>query len=146
MNLGLEQVNAGAQILGVNVGLPEIDEKKLMPKLIREIQAVVDTPLQVDSSNVEALEQGLRYYNGRTIVNSVNGKEESLESILPIVKKYGSCVVGLTLDEKGIPKKAEERFEIAKRIVNRAVSYGIKPKDIFIDCLSLTVSAQQEKQ
>ncbi|WP_307721197.1 dihydropteroate synthase, partial [Clostridioides difficile] len=90
INLGLEQVNAGAQILGVNVGLPEIDEKKLMPKLIREIQAVVDTPLQVDSSNVEALEQGLRYYNGRTIVNSVNGKEESLESILPIVKKYGS--------------------------------------------------------
>lgn len=86
INLGLEQVNAGAQILGVNVGLPEIDEKKLMPKLIREIQAVVDTPLQVDSSNVEALEQGLRYYNGRTIVNSVNGKEESLESILPIVK------------------------------------------------------------
>lgn len=145
INLGLEQVNAGAQILGVNVGLPEIDEKKLMPKLIREIQAVVDTPLQVDSSNVEALEQGLRYYNGRTIVNSVNGKEESLESILPIVKKYGSCVVGLTLDEKGIPKKAEERFEIAKRIVNRAVSYGIKPKDIFIDCLSLTVSAQQEE-
>ncbi|HHY0138787.1 TPA: homocysteine S-methyltransferase family protein [Clostridioides difficile] len=145
INLGLEQVNAGAQILGVNVGLPEIDEKKLMPKLIREIQAVVDTPLQVDSSNVEALEQGLRYYNGRTIVNSVNGKEESLESILPIVKKYGSCVVGLTLDEKGIPKKAEERFEIAKRIVNRAVSCGIKPKDIFIDCLSLTVSAQQEE-
>ncbi len=79
-----------------------------MPKLIREIQAVVDTPLQVDSSNVEALEQGLRYYNGRTIVNSVNGKEESLESILPIVKKYGSCVVGLTLDEKGIPKRLKK--------------------------------------
>ena len=105
----------------------------------------MDVPLQVDSSNIEALEQGLRYYNGKTIANSVNGKEESLNAILPIVKKYGACIVGLTLDEKGIPSTAEGRFKIAEKIVNKALSYGIKKKDIFIDCLSLTVSAQQEE-
>lgn len=145
INLALEQVEGGAEILNVNVGLPGIDEKKMMPKVIKEIQAVIDTPLQVDSSNIKALEQGLRYYNGRTIVNSVNGKNESLENILPIVKKYGACVVGLTLDENGIPETANGRFEIAKKIVDRAVSYGISKSDIFIDCLSLTVSAQQDE-
>ena len=116
-----------------------------MPKVLKELQSVIDTPLQVDSSNIEALEQGLRYYNGKTIANSVNGKEESLNTILPIVKKYGACVVGLTLDENGIPKTAEGRLEIAKKIVDRAASYGIDKEDIFIDCLSLTVSAQQEE-
>ena len=143
IKLALEQINAGAEILNVNVGLPDIDEKTVMPKVIREIQGIIDTPLQIDSSNIEALEQGLRYYNGRTIVNSVNGKEDSLEKILPIVKKYGSALVGLALDDKGIPETAEGRFEIAKKIVKRAQSYGIRKEDIFIDCLSLTVSAQQ---
>ena len=143
IKLALEQINAGAETLNVNVGLPDIEEKTVMPKVIREIQGIIDTPLQIDSSNIEALEQGLRYYNGRTIVNSVNGKEDSLEKILPIVKKYGSALVGLALDDKGIPETAEGRFEIAKKIVKRAQSYGIRKEDIFIDCLSLTVSAQQ---
>lgn len=145
INLALEQIHGGADILNVNVGLPDIDEKRMMPKVIKEIQSVIDVPLQVDSSNIEALEQGLRYYNGKTIANSVNGKEESLNTILPIVKKYGACIVGLTLDEKGIPSTAEGRFKIAEKIVSKALSYGIKQQDIFIDCLSLTVSAQQDE-
>ena len=145
IKLALEQINAGAEILNVNVGLPDIDEKTVMPKVIREIQGIIDTPLQIDSSNIEALEQGLRYYNGKTMLNSVNGKEDSLEKILPIVKKYGSALVGLALDDKGIPETAEGRFEIAKKIVTRAQSYGIRKEDIFIDCLSLTVSAQQSE-
>ncbi|WP_270942482.1 homocysteine S-methyltransferase family protein [Romboutsia lituseburensis] len=145
INLAMEQINSGAEILNVNVGLPDIDEATIMPKILKEIQAVIDTPLQVDSSDIKALENGLRYYNGKTIVNSVNGKEESLQKILPIAKKYGSCIVGLTLDENGIPNTAQERFEIAKKIVNRAVNQGIRKEDIFIDCLSLTVSAQQSE-
>ena len=145
INLSLEQSNEGSEILNVNVGVPDIDEEKAMKRVIKGIQEVVDVPLQIDSSNVKALEAGLRYYNGRTILNSVNGKESSLETILPLAKKYGACVVGLTLDEKGIPSTAEGRFEIAKKIVERAESYGIRRKDIFIDCLSLTVSAQQNE-
>ncbi|MGL5693027.1 MAG: homocysteine S-methyltransferase family protein, partial [Peptostreptococcaceae bacterium] len=145
INLALEQINAGAEILNVNVGLPDIDEKIVMPKIVKEMQGIIDTPLQIDSSDIEALEQGLRYYNGRTIVNSTNGKNESLESVLPLVKKYGAAVVGLTLDENGIPETAEGRFEIAKKIVEKAESYGIRREDIFIDCLSLTVSAQQSE-
>ena len=145
INLALEQSNEGSEILNVNVGVPDLDEEKTMKRVIKGIQEVVDVPLQLDSSNVKALEAGLRYYNGRTIVNSVNGKEKSLETILPIVKKYGACVVGLTLDENGIPSTAEGRFNIAKKIVERAEQYGIKRQDIFIDCLSLTVSAQQDE-
>ena len=145
INLALEQINSGAEILNVNVGLPDIDEKLVMPKIVKEIQGIVDTPLQIDSSNIKALESGLRYYNGRTIVNSVNGKKESLNMILPLVKKYGAAVVGLTLDENGIPSTAEGRFEIAKKIVEEAEHYGIRREDIFIDCLSLTVSAQQSE-
>ena len=145
INLSLEQSNEGSEILNVNVGVPDIDEEKAMKRVIKGIQEVVDVPLQIDSSNVKALEAGLRYYNGRTILNSVNGKESSLETILPLAKKYGACVVGLTLDEKGIPSTAQGRFEIAKKIVERAESYGIRRKDIFIDCLSLTVSAQQNE-
>ena len=145
INLALEQSNEGSEILNVNVGVPDLDEEKAMTRVIKGIQEVVDVPLQIDSSNVKALEAGLRYYNGRTIVNSVNGKEKSLETILPLVKKYGACVVGLTLDKKGIPDTAEGRFEVAKKIVERAESYGIKRSDIFIDCLSLTVSAQQDE-
>ena len=145
INLALEQSNEGSEILNVNVGVPDLDEERSMKRVIKGIQEVVDVPLQLDSSNVKALEAGLRYYNGRTIVNSVNGKEKSLETILPIVKKYGACVVGLTLDENGIPSTAEGRFNIAKKIVERAEQYGIKRQDIFIDCLSLTVSAQQDE-
>lgn len=145
INLALEQSKEGSEILNVNVGVPDLDEEKTMKRVIKGIQEVVDVPLQLDSSNVKALESGLRYYNGRTIVNSVNGKEKSLETILPIVKKYGACLVGLTLDENGIPSTAEGRFNIAKKIVERAEQYGIKRQDIFIDCLSLTVSAQQNE-
>ena len=145
INLAIEQVNAGADIINVNVGLPGIDEKRILSKIIKEIQSIIDTPIQIDSSDINALEQGLRYYNGKTMLNSVNGKEKSLATILPIVKKYGSSVVGLTLDERGIPNTAQERFEIAKKIVERATSYGIKKEDIIIDCLCLTASAQQEE-
>jgi 5-methyltetrahydrofolate--homocysteine methyltransferase len=145
INLALEQASSGAQILDINVGLPGIDEKRVMIKFIKEIQSVTDTPLLIDSSDPEVLEAGLRYYNGRAIVNSVNGKAESLDSILPIVKKYGAGVVGLALDENGIPSSAEGRLKIAKKIISRAEEYGIKREDIFIDCLSLTVSAQQEE-
>ena len=145
VSLGLDQIEEGAEILNMNVGLPEIDEKVMMPKVIKTLQEIINVPIQIDSSNADALEQGLRYYNGRTIVNSVNGKEESLNKILPLAQKYGAGLVGLTLDEAGIPKTAEGRFEIAKKIVKRAESYGIRRQDIFIDCLSLTVSAQQEE-
>lgn len=145
VSLGLDQIEEGAEMLNMNVGLPGLDEKVMMPKVIKTLQEIINVPIQIDSSNVDALEQGLRYYNGRTIVNSVNGKEEALNTILPIAQKYGAALVGLTVDEEGIPKTAEGRFKIAKKIVEKAESYGIKRQDIFIDCLSLTVSAQQEE-
>ena len=140
----ISQVNAGAEILDVNVGHPEIDEKAMMTRVIKAIQSVCDAPLQIDSTKPEVLEAGLRCYNGKPIVNSVNGEEKSLSTVLPLVKKYGASVVGLTLDEGGIPKTAEGRFEIAKRIVERAEAVGISRKDVFIDCLTLTVSAEQD--
>ncbi len=140
----LNQVSGGAEILDVNVGHPEIDEKKMMVRVIKAIQGVCDAPLQIDSTKPEVLEAGLRYYNGKPIVNSVNGEEKSLREVLPLVKKYGASVVGLTLDENGIPKTAEGRFEIAKRIVERAEAVGIDRNDVYIDCLTLTVSAEQE--
>lgn len=140
----LSQVNGGAEILDVNVGHPEIDEKKMMVRVLKAIQSVCDAPLQIDSTKPDVIEAGLRYYNGKPIVNSVNGEEKSLVSVLPLVKKYGASVVGLTLDENGIPKTAEGRFEIAKRIVERAEAMGIERKDVYIDCLTLTVSAEQE--
>ena len=140
----LSQVNAGAQILDVNVGHPEIDEKAMMVRVIKAIQAVCDAPLQIDSTKPDVLEAGLRSYNGKPIVNSVNGEEKSLGSVLPLVKKYGASVIGLTLDENGIPKTADGRFEIAKRIVERAERIGIDKKDVYIDCLTLTVSAEQD--
>ena len=140
----LSQVNAGAEILDVNVGHPEIDEKVMMERVLKAIQSVCDAPLQIDSTKPDVLEAGLRHYNGKPIVNSVNGEEQSLNNVLPLVKKYGASVVGLTLDEKGIPKTAEGRFEIAKRIVSRAEEIGIDKKDVYIDCLTLTVSAEQD--
>ncbi|MBE7057047.1 MAG: homocysteine methyltransferase [Ruminococcaceae bacterium] len=140
----VSQVEAGSDILDVNVGLPEIDEPAMMKAVVSNLQAVTDLPLQIDSSDPVAIEAALRIYNGRAIVNSVNGETKVMENILPLVKKYGACVVGLTLDEKGIPQSAEERLEIAKRIVAKAESFGIPREDVFIDCLTLTVSAQQK--
>lgn len=141
----IDQVEAGSHILDVNVGLPEIDEVKTIVRVIKEIQSILDVPLQIDSTSPKVIEEGLRIYNGKAIVNSVNGEEEILESILPIVKKYGASVVGLTLDERGIPTKAEDRFKIAEKIVRKAEEYGINREDIYIDCLTLTAAAQQEE-
>ena len=141
----IDQVQAGADILDVNVGLPELDEAAVMRKIVRGLLGTVDTPLQIDSSNPSAIEAGCRLANGRPIINSVNGKADSMETIFPIAKKYGALVVGLTLDESGIPATAEERFKIAQRIVNKAAEYGIPAYDILIDCLVLTASAQQEQ-
>lgn len=139
----LTQVSGGAEILDVNVGHPEIDEKQMMVRVLKAIQSVCDAPLQIDSTKPDVIEAGLRHYNGKPIVNSVNGEEASLGAVLPLVKKYGASVVGLTLDENGIPKTADGRFEIAKRIVERAESFGIDRRDVYIDCLTLTVSAEQ---
>lgn len=144
LNQAIEQIHAGADLLDVNVGLPDIDEKAMMIKTIKAIQSITDTPLQIDSTIPAVLEAALRVYNGKPIVNSVNGEEDSLNAVLPLVKKYGACVVGLTLDKGGIPKKAEDRFKIAEKIMNRAVEIGIPKQDIFIDCLTLTASAEQE--
>ncbi len=142
---GISQVEAGAHILDVNVGLPKIDEAGLMVEVIKELQGVVDVPLQIDSSHAGVIESGLRIYNGKPIVNSVNGETAVMEKILPLVKKYGAAVVGLTLDEKGIPLLAEERYAVAERIVRKAESYGIPKEDVYIDCLTLTASAQQKE-
>ncbi len=140
---GMEQVDAGADILDVNVGLPGVDEAQMMTDTVKALQSVISLPLQIDSSNPQVIEAGLRCYNGKAIVNSVNGDPEVLRTVLPIVKKYGAAVVGLTLDASGIPQTAQGRVEIAKRILQEALSYGIPKEDVFIDCLTLTVSAQQ---
>lgn len=139
----IEQVDAGADILDINIGLPEIDEAKMMGKVVKAIQSITDIPLQIDSSNYEALEAGLRVYNGKPLLNSVNGEQKSMDNILPLVKKYGAGVVALTLDERGIPKTAEGRFEIAQKIYAECQKYGIEKEDIYVDCLVLTVSAEQ---
>ena len=141
---GISQVDAGADILDVNVGLPDINEEEWMKKVVVNLQGILDIPLQIDSSDLKAIEAGLRYYNGKPILNSVNGNEEILESILPLVKKYGAAVVALTLDTKGIPKTAEERFKIAEKILCIAKEYGIKEEDIYIDALVLPISSEQE--
>lgn len=144
LNQAIEQVHGGADILDVNVGLPGVDEKAMMVKAIKAIQSVTDVPLQIDSTIPEVLESALRVYNGKPIINSVNGEENSLNNVLPLVKKYGAAVVGLTLDENGIPKTADGRFEIAKKILDRAMSLGIPKEDVYIDCLTLTASAEQD--
>ena len=143
LNEGLSQVEAGAEILDVNVGHSAIDEKEMMRNVVCSLQGSIGLPLQLDSTSPEVLENALRVYTGKAIINSVNGEEKSLNSVLPIVKKYGAAVVGLTLDERGIPETAEERVEIAEKIINRAVSMGIPKEDIIIDCLTMTVSANQ---
>lgn len=138
------QAEAGAEVLDVNAGLPGIDEAATLERLVTELQAVTDLPLQLDSSNPQALARALRVYNGKPIVNSVNGEQKTLDAILPLCRKYGAAVVGLTMDEQGIPTSAEGRFAIAKRIVDAACAAGIPREDIYIDCLTLTASAQQE--
>lgn len=138
------QAEAGAEVLDVNAGLPGIDEAATLERLVQDLQAVTDLPLQLDSSQPEALSRALRVYNGKPIVNSVNGEQKTLDEILPLCKKYGAAVVGLTLDEHGIPNSAEGRFAIAQKIVAAATAAGILREDIYIDCLTLTASAQQE--
>lgn len=142
-NEAITQVKAGAEILDINVGLPEIDEYEMMAEVIRRVSSVVAVPLQIDSADPGVIEAAARYYNGKPIINSVNGKKENMEAVLPIVKKYGACVIALTLDEKGLPKNAEERLAIAERIIKTAETYGIGRERIIVDCLTLTVSAQQ---
>lgn len=148
MNYVLEQAvsqaEAGAQILDVNVGAPGVDEPVLMEQVVKALQSVTSLPLQLDSSNVEALARGLRVYNGKPIVNSTNGEPEKLAAILPLCKKYGAAIVGLAIDEKGIQPKAADRVSIARRITEAALAAGIPREDIYIDCLTLTASAQQE--
>ncbi|QGU94763.1 homocysteine methyltransferase [Clostridium bovifaecis] len=141
----ISQVEAGADILDVNVGLPEINEKEVMINVVKEIQSIINVPLQIDSSDSKVIEAAVRIYNGKPIINSVNGKEEVMKAIFPIAKKYGACVVGLTLDENGIPSKAEDRIKVAEKIINTAKECGIKKEDILIDCLVLTASAQQSE-
>ena len=140
----LEQTAAGADILDVNVGLPGIDEEEMMVRAVKALQGVTAAPLQIDSTKPQVLESALRVYPGKAIVNSVSGEERSLSTVLPLVKKYGAAVVGLTLDEKGIPKTAGERVAIARRILDRALALGIPRQDVYIDCLTLTVSAEQD--
>ncbi|MDR3091474.1 MAG: homocysteine S-methyltransferase family protein [Clostridiales bacterium] len=144
-NQAVSQVEAGAEILDVNVSLPGTNESKNMEAAIEAIQSVVSAPLQIDSTNPACIERALRICNGKPILNSVNGDAEALRRILPLVKKYGAAVVGLTLDENGIPDTAEGRFEIAARILSAAEAHGIPKEDVFIDCLTLTVSAEQKQ-
>ncbi len=138
---GLAQTEQGAHVLDVNVGLPGIDEAETMRRVVQELQAVTDVPLQLDSSSPKVLERAMRLYNGKPMVNSVNGKEESLEQVLPLAAKYGGVVVALTLDEAGIPQDAEGRIRIAQKIIERAASYGIDKKDIVVDPLAMTISS-----
>lgn len=143
LNEAFSQRDAGAHILDVNVGLPEINERETMEKAVKSISAAVNLPLQIDSSDPETIERALRIYNGKPMINSVNGKKESLNAILPIVQKYGGVLVGLCLDENGIPPTSEERVKIAENIANEAAKYGIKRKNLIMDALTLTISAQQ---
>ena len=142
---GVAQADAGADILDVNVGMPQIDEPALMAQVVEGLQGALDLPLQIDSSDPAALDAGLRQYCGKAIVNSVNGKQQSLEAVLPIVKRYGAAVIGLCMDENGIPESADARLAIAKRILQAAQAHGIPKEDVYIDCLTLTVSAQQDQ-
>lgn len=141
LSQGLEQEDAGADILDVNVGLPEIDEPKMMHDVVTRLQGVTGLPLQLDTTDITALEQGLRYYNGKAMINSVNGKQEVIESVMPLVKKYGGVLVGLALDEDGIPETADGRIAVAEKIYQVADKYGIPRKDIVIDGLCMTISS-----
>lgn len=141
LNEGLKQQEKGVHILDVNVGLPEIDEKEMLQNVCFELQSIIDLPLQIDTTNIDAMEAALRRYNGKAMVNSVNGKEDVMKAVFPLVKKYGGAVVCLTLDEDGIPDTIEKRVEIAKKIIDTAEKYGIQKKDLIFDTLAMTVSA-----
>ena len=144
-NQAVEQFQAGADILDINMGVPNIDEAQIMKIAVKAVQGVVDLPVQIDSSDALAVEMGARYANGKVIINSVNGDDEVLEKILPIAKKYGAMVLGLTIDKDGVPKTVEKRLQIAEKIVNYASKIGIKKENLIIDCLTLTVGAEQEQ-
>ena len=141
MNEGVNQAERGAHILDVNVGLPDIDEAQTMMNAVKKLQSVTDLPLQLDSSSPEVLEKSMRIYNGKPLINSVNGEEKSMSAVFPLVKKYGGAVIALTMDERGIPSTAEERVKIAEKIVSRAKEYGIEKQDIIVDPLCLTISS-----
>lgn len=138
---GISQSDAGAKILDVNVGMPEIDEVSMLSEAVFKLQEVLSTPLQIDTSNTKALEKAMRIYNGKPMINSVNGKQSSMDEVLPLVKKYGGVLVALTLDESGVAEKCEDKIKIAKKIIAEAAKYGISKKDIVIDPLALTVSS-----
>lgn len=144
LSVGIQQEEAGAHVLDVNVGLPEIDETATMKTVVTSLQGVSDLPLQIDTTNPETMETALRLYNGKAMINSVNGTIESMEAVFPLAKKYGGLVVALTLDENGIPKTAEGRYKIAKKIIETAAKYGISQKDIIIDTLAMTISADTQ--
>lgn len=143
LNEALRQEKNSADILDINTGIPEIDEEKVLCNVVREIQSVTDLPLQIDTSNASAMERALRLYNGKAVINSVNGKEESMKSVFPLVKKYGGAVVALTLDENGIPNTVKGRLEIAEKIIKEASKYGISKKDIIFDALTMTISTDK---
>lgn len=141
---GVTQQDHGAHVLDVNVGLPEIDEPSMLEEVVRELQSILDLPLQLDTTDPVAMERAMRVYNGKPLINSVNGKEESMRTVFPLVKKYGGVVVALALDEEGIPETAEGRIRVAKKIYDTAASYGIGSEDIIIDALCLTVSSDSQ--
>ncbi len=144
LNEGITQAEKGVHILDVNVGLPEIDEAKMMKKVVTELQAVTDLPLQIDTSDPKVLEDAMRYYNGKPLVNSVNGEDESMDAVFPLVKKYGGAVIALAMDKSGIPETAEGRIAVANRIIEKAKEYGIDKKDIIVDPLALTISSESD--
>lgn len=141
---GIAQQDAGAHILDVNVGLPDIDEVKMMREAVTELQSVTSLPIQIDTVNIEAMETAMRYYNGKSMVNSVNGKQESMDAVFPLIQKYGGAVVALTLDEDGIPSDAAGRVRIAGKIIEEAEKYGISRRDIVVDVLAMTISSEPE--
>ncbi len=144
INEGISQQEKGVHILDVNVGLPEIDEDNMLVTAVKELQSVLDLPLQLDSVKASSLEKAMRIYNGKPLINSINGKQESMDAILPLVQKYGGTLIALTIDEKGIPGTAEGRCEIAEKIVNECKKYGIEKKDIIVDPLAMTVSSDDQ--
>ena len=141
LNEGLKQQEKGVHILDVNVGLPEIDEVQMLKKVCFELQAIIDLPLQIDTADINAMESALRRYNGKAMINSLNGKEKVMSEVFPLVKKYGGLAVCLTLDENGIPETAEQRVEIAKKIITTAEKYGVEKKNLIFDTLTMTISA-----
>ena len=141
LNEGIKQQESGVEILDVNVGLPDINEETMLKRVIYELQAIIDLPLQIDTSNVKALESALRIYNGKPLINSVNGKQESMDAVFPLAKKYGGVIIALTLDEKGIPTDAKERLIIADKIIKEAKKYGINRHDLIFDPLAMAISA-----